>query len=320
MDFADRLKIPTPFNVGRVNCYVLINRGLTVIDPGPATQTAYDELAAGLGALGFAIADVETVLITHPHMDHFGLANRVVSESRARTVAHEDAARRLGDPIGHLDREQALFRPLMRTMGVPEQTIETAITLPEAFTEYQEPLAVDHELVDGDRIDAGTELTALHTPGHAPGSVCFLSAPESVAFTGDHVLSHISPNPLLTVVPGAEARRTRSLPTYLDSLKRLEAAGVEVGHPGHGDVVHDLNGRIDEIVAHHHERKEHIATIVRERGSVTPFEVMQEIFPDLPATEAFPGISEVLGHLDLLEDDGRVAITHVDGLSEYTLG
>ncbi|WP_255198530.1 MBL fold metallo-hydrolase [Halorarius litoreus] len=319
MDDVHRLEIPTPFDVGRVNCYVFTGDGLTLLDPGPATGAAYDELTAGLDGLGFDVADVDRVLVTHPHMDHFGLANRVVEASGARAVAHRDATRALADPSGHFADEQVFFRPFLRAMGVPERVGETAVTLPEAYTDYQEPLAVDRELADGDTVDVGVDLTAVHTPGHAPGSVCFVAASEPVAFTGDHVLEHISPNPLLTLVPGTDDERTRSLPLYVDSLERLREVDATVGHSGHGDPVDDLEDRIGEILAHHHDRKDDIAAMIDERGSATAYDLMQEMFPDLPATEVFPGMSEIIGHLDLLEDEGRVDITETDGVRRYSL-
>ncbi|WP_408960291.1 MBL fold metallo-hydrolase [Natrinema sp. 74] len=319
MDAVQTLEIPTPFDVGRVNCYVFATDELTVLDPGPSTEAAYEELEAGLNAQGFAVADVDRVLITHPHMDHFGLAARVVEASDARTVAHRDATRPLADPIAHFDRERTFFKPFLTTMGVPEQIAETAVTLPEAYTEYQEPLAVDRELTDGETVDIGVDLTAVHTPGHAPGSVCFVRETEPIAFTGDHVLQHISPNPLLTVAPGTDDERTRSLPTYLDSLHTIQAVDAEVGHGGHGEMISDLNGRAEEILDHHHRRKNRIADLIGETGPMTAYEVMQELFPDLPATEVFPGMSEVIGHLDLLEDEDRVAISEADGIRQYAL-
>lgn len=319
MDEFHRIRIPTPFEVGRVNCYALIGEGVAVVDPGPATAAAYDAFSTGLHGIGFDIDDVEQVLITHPHMDHYGLANRIVEESGARALAHRNATKRLADPDAHFEREQLFFRSFLQSMGVPKQVAETAIALPEAYRECQEPLSVDHELTDGDCVDVGVELTAVHTPGHAPGSVCFVSASENFAFTGDHVLQQISPNPLLTVAPGSTDERTRSLPAYLDSLARIADTGAEVGYGGHGERISDLNGRVEEILDHHNHRKERIAGLVEETGPLTAYDVMQTMFPDLPATEVFPGMSEILGHLDLLEDEGRVTLMDADGVRTYAI-
>lgn len=319
MDNVDILEIPSPFNVGRVNCYVLFGDMLTLLDPGPATAEAYETLSAGLQARGFAVADVDQILITHPHMDHFGLANRVREASGARAIAHRDATRLLADPIAHFTREQTFFEPFMQEMGVPEQIAHTAVTLPEAYTNYQEPLTIDREVSDGDTINAGSAFQIIHTPGHAPGSVCFVSEPDGVVFTGDHVLEHISPNPLLTIAPGTETQRTRSLPVYIDSLRRIQNVDAEVGYGGHGDRIADLQQRAQEILEHHQQRKERIADMLTLLGPITAYDIMKELFPDLPVTEIFPGMSEVIGHLDLLEDEGRVEITERDGLRHYAL-
>lgn len=317
MDGVQRLEIPTPFGVGRVNCYVFTDDRLTLIDPGPATETAYDALSAGLNGEGLSVANVDRVLVTHPHMDHFGLADRIVEESGARVSAHRDAVEALTDPAGHFDRERAFFRPFLRSMGVPEQTVESALTLPEAYTKYRDPLTVDDELTDGDSIDTGVDLTAVHTPGHAPGSVCFVASTKAVAFTGDHVLEHITSNPLLTVLPNTKSERTRSLPTYLDSLHRIRETAAAVGHGGHGEVIQDLPTRVQETLNHHHDRKERIANIIDEKRPVTAYDVMQEMFPELPATEVFAGMSEVIGHLDLLEDEDRILIEEFEQRLRY---
>lgn len=321
MDDVHRLQISTPFHVGRVNCYVFTRDKLTLLDPGPATEEAYEELSAGLQDLGFAISDVDQILISHPHMDHFGLANRLVEESGSVAVAHGDATEPLADPVGHFEREQAFFRPFLELMGVPEQFAESAIRLPEAYVDYQYPLTVNRELTDGDTVDVGVgeDLKVVHTPGHAPGSVCFVSESDGIAFTGDHVLSHITPNPLLTLVPGTDDERTRSLPAYVDSLQTIRAVDASVGCGGHGERMPDLDGRVQEILDHHQERKENIADILATVGPVSPYDVMQEMFPDLPATEVFSGISEVLGHLDLLEDEDRVDIEEMNGVRTYAM-
>ncbi|WP_254538377.1 MBL fold metallo-hydrolase [Halomarina litorea] len=319
MEDVHRFEIPTPFDVGRVNCYAFVGDRLTLLDPGPATGEAYDALSAGLESLGFAVTDVDQILVTHPHMDHFGLAARIVRESDAHVHAHRDAVKPLSDPLGHFRCEQVFFRPFLRRMGAPAEIVESAVSLPEAYTDYQDPLAVDYELTDGESVEAEVELTAVHTPGHSPGSICFVAAANAVAFTGDHVLPHITPNPLLTIAPDTESERTRSLPTYLDSLHKITDVNVDIGWGGHGKSMPNLSERVRATIDHHLSRKERIADIVGKTGPTTAYQVMQVMFPDLPATEVFPGMSEVIGHLDLLEDEDRVDITEREGYRQYTL-
>lgn len=303
---VERLEIPTPFNVGHVNCYLFATERLTLVDPGPATEEAYEALRAALDERGFSIEDVERVLITHPHMDHFGIASRIRSASNADVYAHPDAIDILSDPDGHLEREQAFFEPFLVRMGVPETTVGSVMSLPMSFTEFQERVSVDVSIREEASVDVGVDLTIVETPGHCPGSVCFVDRTADAALSGDHLMPEVSPNPLLTVVPGTTDERTRSLPTYIDSLHRLREIGVDVAFGGHRGPVTDVPARIGEILDHHEARKQRIASLLDANGPSTAYDLLNQLFPDLPMTEVFPGMSEVIGHLDLLENDGTV--------------
>jgi hypothetical protein len=79
----------------------------------------------------------------------------------------------------------------------------------------------------------------------------------------------------------------------------------------------DLHARVHETIEHHHDRKETIAAILADTAPTTAYQIMHEMFPDLPAAAMFPGMSEVIGHLDLLEDEERVAITAVNDVHQY---
>ncbi|OCB20170.1 MBL fold metallo-hydrolase [Mycobacterium intracellulare] len=84
-------------------------------------------------------------------------------------------------------------------------------------------------IADGDTIDvAGTELLALHTPGHSPGSVCWFAPELGVVFSGDTLFSG---------GPGATGRSYSDFPTILQSISgRLGTLpGDTVVHTGHGD-------------------------------------------------------------------------------------
>ena len=88
----------------------------------------------------------------------------------------------------------------------------------------------DAELGDGQVLEvAGTRVEVLHTPGHAPGAVCFSVPDLGVVFSGDTLFSG---------GPGATGRSYSDYGTILDSIRhRLFALPPEtVVHPGHGDV------------------------------------------------------------------------------------
>ncbi len=87
----------------------------------------------------------------------------------------------------------------------------------------------DGALRDGQTLEvAGTAVHVLHTPGHAPGAVCFSVPDLGVVFSGDTLFSG---------GPGATGRSYSDYPTILDSIRtRLFALPPEtVVHTGHGD-------------------------------------------------------------------------------------
>ena len=142
---------------------------------------------------------------------------------------------------------------------------------------------------------------------------------DGYVFTGDHLLNDITPNPGLSVVLGTESVRTRGLLDYIVSLGKLRSMALETGYGGHGEVITDVETRIDETLGHHRERKEEVANILADTGPMTPYEIMLELLSQLPITELFLGMSEVIGHLDLLEDDDRIVIVGGDDVSRYRL-
>ncbi|MCW3069313.1 MAG: beta-lactamase domain protein, partial [Solirubrobacterales bacterium] len=87
-----RLAIPTPFQVGRVNAYLIEDSPLTLIDSGPNSAKALDELEQALAARGHAVEDIELLVISHQHMDHFGLASILARRSGAEVAALEGLA------------------------------------------------------------------------------------------------------------------------------------------------------------------------------------------------------------------------------------
>lgn len=310
------ISVPTPFEVGRVNTYLT---GRTVVDPGPDSETAWETVADGLEEAGLAPADVEQVVITHPHPDHFGLAGRF-RERGAAVCASPAAAGVIGDFRGRLGEEQAFFGPFLERCGITPETAQTAITLPDAFLKFAPDVETDVELADGDPLSVGdTTLHAEAVEGHAAGERIFPFEAEGErrAIVGDHVLGSITPNPVMQPPPEPGADRPRVLPAYNRSLDRLREESYDQFLPGHGSRIDDPAGRIREIRAAHEERTGEVRALIDE--PTTPAEVMRGLFGDLPATEIFSGMSEAVGHLDVLEARGEAAREERDGELGYRL-
>src|SRR4029077_12277866 len=96
---------PTPFQVGRVNAYLIEDSPLTLVDSGPNSAKALDELEQALATRGHAVEDIELVIVTHQHIDHFGLASILARRSGAEVAALDRLAPYLGNFGAEADRE-----------------------------------------------------------------------------------------------------------------------------------------------------------------------------------------------------------------------
>lgn len=152
------------FPVGRLqaNCYVVGDedtREVLVVDPGDEAPRLLEELGRlKLRAVG--------VLVTHHHLDHSGGAHELLAGSpEARFYMHR------------LDYPQ-----------IAQAVASASLWYGHAVTAPPEP---DRFLEDGDAIEAGRHrFTALHCPGHTPGSLCLYNdEEEGVVFTGDVLFS-----------------------------------------------------------------------------------------------------------------------------------
>ncbi len=309
-----RVPIHTPFAVGSVNTYIADR---TVVDPGPDCEESWTELLEALETEDLQPTDVARVLITHPHPDHFGLANRL-REAGADVVAGQRAAEIMADFAGHFQHERDYFTPLLTRWGLDEDTAETVTGLPEAYLGYAPSVETDRVVGEGDTVTIdGADLAVEETIGHAESELIlrYEADGDQRAIVGDHVLPDITPNPLLQAPRDLDGERPRTLPAFNDSLDALAAEPFDRLLPGHREEIDDPQGRIRAIRDAHEERTDNVADIVD--GPTTPAEVMRGLFGDLPATETFPGMSEAVGHLDVLEARDRVTNSERGGVVVY---
>ncbi|HET8679702.1 MAG TPA: MBL fold metallo-hydrolase [bacterium] len=304
------LSLPTPYPVGPVNAYLLPGPPVTLVDCGPKTDEARAALEAGLGGAGVTFGQIERLIITHGHLDHFGLA-ATVAAGGAEVYAHKADLPKL--------RGERWFVEPLRTL-IAEAGFEPGLadTLLEAFRRSRkqfDDITPAHFLADGDRIElADSALEVLHTPGHAQGHICLWDGQALIA--GDLLLEEISPNPIIEF--NGDGRRLPTLPAYLRSLHRVAALAPVIAYPGHGDPLTDPGGRIREILRHHDERKEHLARMLDGR-TWTLRELAAAWYPDVDLFNLFLALSEIVGHLDLLAEEGRVTAERRDGIVRYAL-
>lgn len=323
MSDVEVLPLPIPFATRVVNCYLLEGDPLTLVDPGPDWDETAIELEAELRMRGLRVEDVEQVVLTHQHLDHVGLAHRIRERSGAVVVGHHLLRAFLADLPGSMRLEDDFQAEVMRLHGVPEARIRELYTISELHRQYGGSVVVDRVLHEGDVLEMGSRTYKVaFCSGHSPTDTMFIDERRREALVGDHLIGKISSNPVVhrPLDRPADIRdRRRALVAYLDSLRRTAELELEVLLPGHGNPVEGGHGSlVAERLEFHERRKERVFGALA-GGPKTAHEIALMLWGSVAEREAFLTLSETLGHLDLLEIEGRVRMVETDGLVRYEL-
>ncbi|HUW64785.1 MAG TPA: MBL fold metallo-hydrolase [Spirochaetia bacterium] len=307
-----RLSLPTPYPVGPVNSYFINSKPYTLVDPGPNTEIAKKRLSAGLAEAGVKLEDIERIIITHAHSDHASLAGWVKSRTNAVIFAHPYEYRKLTG--FNIWRE---VDPFLRAGGTPETVLDYLHNTVDPIPPMDLSPADISPLRGGERLPAGDGwLEVLHLPGHSVGHLGLFEPGQGDFFAGDFLLPDITPNPVMEPDPGNGGKRAESLRQYLASLDLVAPLRVRMVWPGHGDPFTDLAGVVARARKHHARRLDDIFSLVGDHW-LTPYEITGLVYPKLSEFNVFLGFSEVMSHLDLLEQQGRLVRRENGGVLSY---
>jgi glyoxylase-like metal-dependent hydrolase (beta-lactamase superfamily II) len=321
LDHLHAIELPTPFPVGPVTVYLADGPGepLTLVDTGPHTAEARSALEAGLAARGYALADLGRIVITHAHADHFGLAADLVDVSAAKVLAHPWNLSALGDYTNDRERRRAFYAQLLRQAAVPIETLAAVGRATGGVNHYAHPVAVDGSLDEGDVLRlSGREWQVLHTPGHAAGLICLVEPQSRSLLSSDHLLATISSNPVVEPPPPGQTERPRSLVLYRASLRRVADLGVARALSGHGPVIDDVARLVQRRLAMHQRRLGRVLKALSD-GATTTWDVTQVMFPGRMPLDVFLAVSEVIGHLEVLEMEKKIVGEPDDGVIRWRL-
>jgi glyoxylase-like metal-dependent hydrolase (beta-lactamase superfamily II) len=178
--------------------------GVTLIDPGPTS--CLPALEAGLRDRGLSLRDVDTLLLTHIHLDHAGAAGTILERvPKIRVYVHEVGAPHMVDPAKLLASAARLWGDQMdalwgQFLPVPRQQVTP--------------------LTGGERLTvAGRTLQVAYTPGHAKHHVSYLDEHSGMAYVGDTAGIRIVGDYMLAPTPAPDI----DIEGWQQSLDRIEA-------------------------------------------------------------------------------------------------
>ncbi|MFM1654133.1 MBL fold metallo-hydrolase [Brevibacillus sp. B_LB10_24] len=295
-----QINIKTHFAEGDVNVYVILGDPVTLVDTGLPTEESVQQLRDGLAAVGLSFSDVGQIIVTHMHLDHCGGVMAIQSEADVPVFVHERAKTVLTGGRREFDRTEAFMQAFVSQCG--------AVGLLNRSRQYREEVWKHiRYLKNGDTVLAGSDrFHVLEVPGHSQTDLCLWSPGTGDVFVGDYLLQKISANAFISPPEPGDRERPKPLLQLRDSLNRARDLPWKMIYPGHGDPYLGHRQVINQRFLEQHERCEQIRRLLQ-AGPRTVYELSCAMFPWLKAGAVFLGLSEIQGHLDLLESRGLVA-------------
>jgi glyoxylase-like metal-dependent hydrolase (beta-lactamase superfamily II) len=305
---------PTIINVYLIDCY----GAWALVDTGMNTPESFATLQEAFAEVGIKIEDLNLLIGTHHHVDHFGTSGPIKQRSHATTLLHQFEVERVtrmlsfGPPAA---RPEA--REFFVTHGFPIDKYPIEGMRPTWMgTGMYSPLPQpDKYLSDGDVIPIGDrKFEIVWTPGHAPGHCVVYLRKEKILIVGDHLLPKITPH--VGLYPSSPA--DNPLGDFINSQLKVQRFDVELVLPAHGGIYHDHRHRANQLIEHHHYREAEMLDIVK-RQPKCAFEIAEQVFGDVdrPIFHVMAATFETLAHLELARIEGRAKRTERDGRTLY---
>ncbi len=319
MNYLHKITVPTPFAIGPVNLYLAEGDELTLIDTGPNDPPTLESLRAQLAERGIAFKDIQRLIITHAHVDHFGLAAQIVAESGAKVYSHPRNFWWLTDFHNEWPLRYDFYHALFTRGGAPPAYANGVAQGMREMMRYGSAFPAENFVAinDGDTITLnGDAWRVLYMPGHQSGLVVLYEPKSRTLLSNDHLLLNVSSNPVIEPPLRGETERPRMLLDYLVSFEKTARLDVSIALSGHGVAIRDTRALIAARVAFHRARLTRIEQEIA-AGAATPYELSNRLFPNLKAVDIFLAMSEVVGHLDVLETERRIHREQDNGLVRY---
>lgn len=263
-----------------------------------------------MSAAGFSFRDLEQIIVTHMHTDHYGGVQTILQERKVPVYVHAQAKKTLASGPEEFAQAEAFMYSFIQECGAAHILTRNRKYREEAWGDVR-------YLEDGDTLAAGgREWKIIYTPGHSQSDICLWDQMSGDVIVGDFLLQEISSNAFIVPPDSIEQKRPKPLLQMRESFQRVYDLPFGTIYPGHGASFTDHRQLIDQRRREQAERCDKITTLLTDQP-MTVMQICKALFPWLQDNALFLGLSEVQGHLDLLQEQARILREQRDGVMRY---
>ncbi len=291
--------------------YLVLEAGPpTLIDTGSGYGNCTSHVLAGLEAVHDAFGEpigleqIERIIVTHGHIDHFGGLPVLAEKTRAQVGIHALDRRVLVAYEERVVVATKALRVFLQWAGVEPQLQDELIAMYGFSKRHVRSVPVDFTLNDGQELDG---MRFIHTPGHCPGQVCIMLG--DVLLSADHILQRTTPHQ----APESITAYT-GLGHYLESLDKVaHHGGFDLALGGHELPIENVYQRIEQIRQSHMRKLERVRDAIRGHdGPPTIRQITKIMYPNVKQFTVLMALEEVGAHVEYLYQLGELAVTNLD--------
>ncbi|MEH7073174.1 MBL fold metallo-hydrolase [Neobacillus drentensis] len=307
------LELETHFAEGTVNAFLAIGDSVTLIDTGNPGKASFQQLQSKLHTHGVSLKDIDRIVLTHIHIDHAGAIPSILETIDLPIFVHEQAQGSINTGLDEYQRVETFFQQFLTSCGA--DTMQHIIKRPFKEEKWRNISYLNQ----GDVIPlGGLPFKVVHVPGHSQSDILLWNEETGDTFAGDHLLKAFSVNAFIEPPIKGDVARPRPLLQYRSSLEKVSKLPLKTIYPGHGEAFSDHQSLIHTRLLEQEKRCDQILAILASGGKCI-YQICREMYPRLQGHTVFLGLSQIQGHLDLLEEREQVSFQQQGSLVIYHL-
>ncbi|WP_067727753.1 MBL fold metallo-hydrolase [Oceanobacillus damuensis] len=301
-------------NLKTINFYLIkMEKSVILVDAGLDNDACWTALQNALSKNNLTVQDITEIVLTHNHGDHVGLVNRITAMHAIPVYAHETAIPRLKRDRDFFEMRVEFFAEIYKQMGCGEAGHKQVEYLKQAM------LKGSKSAIHTDISPIGCNhmgFKVIPVPGHAEDQIALYHEADQILIAGDLLIQHISSNALIE--PDNTGKRLPTLIQHKQSLEKIYALSVDLVFPGHGVLIDEPKALIKKRLAGIERKADRLKNLIQD-GITTGSELAESYYKKLYSTQFSLVMSEIIGHLDYLEDAGHVRKEMLNGVWHYSV-